>query len=157
MPEIELAVQRAARSRNGSVVFKLDVSVLPQSSYPRSALYLKDVALEELAATWDILQSESGAVDERNAILAAKATDWSGATLKTLNQEGLQIMAPSPIVAAAVEERLRRALDLLFICDRMEELIFKGAIEAVQVPSDDFAPTGKPVAVSEPPPSVAGR
>ena len=146
---MRLVVERQARSDNGRVSFVTTFRVVPEQPVPRSAQYLADVPLETLARHWFCLQ-EPAALDDKNAILVAGAENWSDATLRTMiTQAGLIISAPSPIIAAAVEERLRRALALLSLSDEYDEKLLRTREMVVELPSNTLTPSGKAISVIE--------
>lgn len=140
---MRLVVERSARTDQGRVTFSSTVRVIPEQPMPRSTQYLADVPLEDLAEWWFVLQDQR-VEDDRNAVLVQRAENWTGATLRAMiNSGGLKIAAASPIVIAAVEERLLRALALFTISDDYDEALLKSCEEVINFPSANLAPTGK--------------
>ncbi len=144
---MRLVIERQARTDNNRVSFISTFRVVPEQPVPRSAQYFADVPLEDLAKLWFALQEQPTPTDH-NALLVADAENWTGATLRAmLGSGGLQVSSPSPIVAAAVEERFRRSLALLYISDQHDTAFLKNREEVLDVPSDKLAPSGKATCV----------
>lgn len=113
---------------------------------PKPGMYdfMVDRPLSELARLWRLLDGRF--VDERgdaNSILVSGVEGWGDVTLKQLSKHDGFVASGDPIVLAAVEEAVRRAVAVLFMMDQYAARFAKQE-EDLELNSSEAAPTGLP-------------
>jgi|GEM_PF-5907184 len=138
---MQLTIERRFRQNDKGITFLAVFTLILGEPKPLSMNYLRAGTLNDLAVRWYMLEAENPHRPDLNNATVMKLTDWPALTVQDLMQ-GKEFAADEPVIIIAVEEALRRALEMLVLTDAYAEP-FRTKVETIlEVGSTDCKPTG---------------
>jgi hypothetical protein len=139
---MQLTIERRFRQNNkDGITFLAVFSLVLGEPVPLSMNYLRAEKLNDLAVRWYMLEAENPHRPDLNNAAVMKLSEWPALTVQDLMQ-GQEFAADEPVVIVAVEEAIRRALEMLVLTDPYAEPFRKKIETILEVGSADCKPTG---------------
>src|ERR1043166_523066 len=114
---MQLTIERRFRQNDkGGITFLAVFSLVLGEPKPLSMNYLRAEKLNDLAIRWYRLEAENPHRPDLNNAAVMQLTDWPELTVQDLIK-GQEFAADEPVIIAAVEEAIRRALEMLVLTD----------------------------------------